>query len=199
MPTQPTADDAMDASARAKAVRNAGLRWRYATDPEYRQRLLAKLAESRARPDVRMRLNARQREYVARVGRPRHIPGRKKPKSEAEKAQNRAYMRERWKDQGFRMASNAHRAEHRDGVVYGLTSGQRQSLLDAQGGVCAVCSGVNASGNRLAVDHDHVTGAIRGLLCHNCNVAIGHARDSADRLESLARYVRSHSATTVKE
>lgn len=194
MPTQPTADDGVDASERAKAVRNAGLRMRYATDPAYRQQLMDREARYRLSPEVRARKCAAQRAYIARVGRPKHIPGRKKSKSEKEKAQNRTYMRERWKDGNYRMASNANRAERRDEVVYGLTVGQRKALLDAQGGVCAICAGVNASGNRLALDHDHATGKVRGLLCHSCNVAIGHAKESPARLESLAKYLRLHSA-----
>jgi len=47
----------------------------------------------------------------------------------------------------------------------GLTVGQYEELLEAQGGGCAIC-GNPPKTRRLDVDHDHRTGAIRGLLCH---------------------------------
>ena len=56
--------------------------------------------------------------------------------------------------------------------AFGLTLEQYQEMFEAQGGLCALC---NQEGQRrlLAVDHDHVTGRIRGLLCHICNTALG--------------------------
>lgn len=54
---------------------------------------------------------------------------------------------------------------------YGLTPEQYQEMLDRQNGVCAICEAPPVS-KRLAVDHDHGTGAIRGLLCKNCNVKL---------------------------
>jgi DNA-binding CsgD family transcriptional regulator len=76
-------------------------------------------------------------------------------------------------------------------------------LLATQGNVCAICGQAEGtkrdrSGSyiRLAVDHDHVTGAIRELLCSGCNLMLGCAKDSADRLESGARYLRKHAQAT---
>ena len=56
---------------------------------------------------------------------------------------------------------------------YGLTEGEYDSMLVAQGGVCAMCSGVCTSGRQLAVDHDHDSGRVRGLLCRQCNQWLG--------------------------
>jgi hypothetical protein len=57
---------------------------------------------------------------------------------------------------------------------YGLTPDQYDELLDAQGGVCAICERTpEENGNRLTVDHDHTTGKIRGLLCKVCNRDVG--------------------------
>lgn len=74
---------------------------------------------------------------------------------------------------------------------YGITPQEYDLLLDAQKGVCAVCSGANRErmGRRLHVDHDHASGVVRGLLCTHCNNAIGHAVESPERLRALAAYL----------
>ena len=51
---------------------------------------------------------------------------------------------------------------------YGISASHYFYLLDTQDGCCAICRGHNG-GKRLDVDHDHNTGAVRGLLCHRCN------------------------------
>lgn len=53
----------------------------------------------------------------------------------------------------------------------GLTIEDYERLLAAQGGGCAIC-GATPKTRRLDVDHDHRTGAVRGLLCHRCNRAL---------------------------
>lgn len=58
---------------------------------------------------------------------------------------------------------------------------------------CAICGGTEP-GRRLAIDHDHDTGLVRGLLCRKCNGAIGLLGDSADRLEAALAYLRRHEA-----
>lgn len=61
--------------------------------------------------------------------------------------------------------------------------------MKTQNGGCAACGGQNVAGRRLAVDHDHETGEVRGLLCHHCNAAIGHVEESVSRLLQLIAYV----------
>jgi hypothetical protein len=74
---------------------------------------------------------------------------------------------------------------------YGLTIEDYGRLLELQGGVCAIC-GVNG-GKRLAVDHCHDTGNVRGLLCFDCNVGLGKFQDNADLLRrALAHLERSY-------
>ncbi|WP_431818631.1 endonuclease VII domain-containing protein [Gordonia jacobaea] len=60
--------------------------------------------------------------------------------------------------------------EHRRRVegTYDLPAGAYDALLVAQGGRCAICW-AKPRGRRLAVDHDHETGRVRGLLCEPCN------------------------------
>lgn len=70
---------------------------------------------------------------------------------------------------------------------YGMTEQEYDAMLLQQGGCCAVCSRVPA--DRLAVDHDHITGAIRGLLCTQCNTLLGMANDDVDRLMAAAAYL----------
>lgn len=62
-------------------------------------------------------------------------------------------------------------------------------LLRQQNGLCAICGQENTSGHRLAADHDHKTGHVRGLLCHRCNTAIGLLRDDPDLLQAAIHYL----------
>lgn len=76
---------------------------------------------------------------------------------------------------------------------YGMDHQQYASLLADQGGACAVCGGPPGAGRpTFQVDHDHATGRVRGLLCHSCNLALGHARDVPQLLRVMADYLRSY-------
>ena len=67
--------------------------------------------------------------------------------------------------------------------------------LELQEGVCALClkpetsKRDDGSEQLLAVDHDHATGRIRGLLCQRCNTGLGLFRDDPEALERAAEYV----------
>jgi hypothetical protein len=71
-----------------------------------------------------------------------------------------------------------------------------QALLDSQNGgcaICGVCDGHRSNGGqtcRLALDHDHQTGRLRGLLCNNCNQGLGRFKDSVALLEAALRYLK---------
>jgi hypothetical protein len=85
---------------------------------------------------------------------------------------------------------------------YGMSGETYNMMLAAQGGVCAICKGTEtyiAKGynepKALSVDHNHETGAIRGLLCSNCNYMIGHCRENPDILLDGAKYLRLHNGT----
>jgi len=80
--------------------------------------------------------------------------------------------------------------EKRVGKVYGLKPGQYEQLYAAQGGVCYICRRANGRTKRLSVDHDHVTGFTRGLLCTTCNKYIlGHSRDDVEMLQRAVSYL----------
>lgn len=72
-----------------------------------------------------------------------------------------------------------------------------ENTFAAQGGCCACCKkdvvlyGAKGSPLTACVDHDHVTGRVRGLLCHNCNKGIGCLGDSIEGLKAALNYVTS--------
>lgn len=73
---------------------------------------------------------------------------------------------------------------------YRLTPADYEHILAAQGGGCACCGvKANRSGRRLFVDHDHETGAVRGLLCNACNAGIGHLGDTVDGVRLALNYL----------
>lgn len=68
-------------------------------------------------------------------------------------------------------------------------------ILAHQGGVCAICKKPPKEGKHLAVDHDHATGQIRGLLCPMCNRAIAAFRDNLEKIQAAAKYFTSFPVT----
>ena len=75
---------------------------------------------------------------------------------------------------------NGGKLKHRSYILnqkFGISLDEYNELLKLQGGVCAICEQECASGKELAVDHNHNTGEIRGLLCTRCNSAIGNLKE----------------------
>lgn len=83
---------------------------------------------------------------------------------------------------------------------YSITSAEFDAMLITQDGRCAICRKaeriVRRTGKplRLAVDHDHKTGKIRGLLCAHCNQAIGKLDDDPKLIRAAADYIDRHRA-----
>jgi len=73
---------------------------------------------------------------------------------------------------------------------YGLTEIEYDRLLEKGQGRCMACGQLPTGKKGLHVDHDHKTGKIRGLLCHQCNIALGMAGDNPKRLLMLYSYLR---------
>jgi hypothetical protein len=61
-------------------------------------------------------------------------------------------------------------------------------MLYKQGGKCGICGSVS-NGKRLAIDHDHETGRVRGLLCQQCNTALGLFKDQVELLKKAIDYL----------
>lgn len=92
------------------------------------------------------------------------------------------------------------RNESRDARLqrqYSITEELYQRIFDRQNGRCAIC-GCQQHYQRLAVDHDHKTGMVRGLLCVNCNRGLGRFFDSALRLRNAAAYIEKAQETWKK-
>jgi hypothetical protein len=70
---------------------------------------------------------------------------------------------------------------------YGMTNAEFQAMVEAQGGLCAICVERPA----VHVDHDHETGQVRGVLCFPCNAALGQFRDRIDLLARAASYLET--------
>lgn len=86
---------------------------------------------------------------------------------------------------------------------FGITVEQYEALANKQGYRCAICKEPETfvhhrTGEpaRLAVDHNHETGAVRGLLCSNCNRGIGFLNECPTRLEAAIHYLRDEPPRT---
>lgn len=80
---------------------------------------------------------------------------------------------------------------------YGITLDEYEALVNSQGDVCAICGATKKGTARgrvryWSVDHDHETGAIRGLLCQKCNTILGLAGDDPAVLGQAIEYLRRH-------
>lgn len=77
--------------------------------------------------------------------------------------------------------------------LYGITIAEYDALWKSQGEGCAIC-GRSQQTRRFPVDHDHETGAVRGILCDQCNLGLGHANDSISTLEAMVAYLKRQRA-----
>ena len=72
---------------------------------------------------------------------------------------------------------------------YGMTIEEYDRMFLAQGCRCACCGSDNPNGNNWHIDHNHETNVVRGVLCHTCNVGLGHFKDSIVRLKNAIDYL----------
>lgn len=78
----------------------------------------------------------------------------------------------KWREKNYKEVRKRERSrEYKHS--FNITLENYDEMLEQQKGVCAICGGKNIEGRRLCVDHDHITGTIRGLLCGFCNNRIG--------------------------
>lgn len=102
-------------------------------------------------------------------------------------AQRAEYMREYRK----RRPRNVRNTELKK--QYGITLDDWEGIHTAQNGVCAICKQAEVDASKryanLAVDHCHTTGKVRGLLCNNCNRALGLFKDDTIVLAAALKYL----------
>lgn len=115
---------------------------------------------------------------------------------------NREYKAKRRADPEYRKweHANCHKyyQTHKESIrntefkrKYGITLEQYQELFTKQNGRCAICQQHQLElKKRLNVDHCHRTNIVRGLLCHNCNTALGSLRDSITILDAAKLYLQ---------
>jgi len=73
---------------------------------------------------------------------------------------------------------------------FGISLSERDRLAEVQDRKCAICGKHESEmTRRLAVDHDHVTRKIRGMLCNNCNLGLGHFKSDIDLLKKALNYI----------
>lgn len=75
---------------------------------------------------------------------------------------------------------------------YGITCDDYYAIVKSQGGGCGICGKNGHTKHRLAVDHDHATGKVRGVLCHLCNQAIGQLKHDLELLQKAIDYLKKH-------
>ena len=78
--------------------------------------------------------------------------------------------------------------------TYGITIEEYDTMFEIQGGACLICgcpetASRNGKTKNLAVDHNHITGKIRGLLCQKCNQALGLLSENPVVIKSLLEYI----------
>jgi hypothetical protein len=166
---------------------NASRKARRAQDPDYREK-------ERAR--CRAYYLAHKQEIVQRI---RAYEAANKDKVKMWARNYREAHKQEIKERG-RADREAHREEiaERSRVVmrryelrrkYGLSLAAYDALLAKQNGACAICRRRPKGKERLYVDHCHITGLVRGLLCHACNFALGWLRDDQTSLVAALAYL----------
>lgn len=81
-----------------------------------------------------------------------------------------------------------HAEDRRLRSTYGISSRFRVFMSRKQSGLCAICS----CDCKLVVDHDHISGTVRGLLCNRCNLALGGFDDDIEKVRSAHRYLSDY-------
>lgn len=137
--------------------------------------------------EKKVRQRESSRKYVAKNLEKVRAYAREHQRTYRKKPERAAYMKEYLRDY---YKKNREKYWNYRGV--NCTEEVYAQLLNEQNNQCAICHTLPTK-KAFAADHDHVTGRIRGLLCHNCNLLIGHARDNANTLHAAIAYLRKSS------
>lgn len=75
---------------------------------------------------------------------------------------------------------------------YGITVADKDRMVQEQDGRCAICTHTFKDTRDTCVDHCHITGTVRGILCRLCNLGLGKFRDDRHRLHAAIEYLERH-------
>lgn len=174
--------------------------------PEYAQNRRRKYqsdSEERARRLSQSRTGEANREYMRDYYAANPEKFRRTPEQRAEynrrrreRYANDSEFRDRIRQQARITPEQRHARKCRE---YGITVADYERLLTEQGGGCAICDIAIDNERRLAIDHDHITGEVRGLLCRACNQGLGQFGDDPERLERAGMYLRTHRRTSAPD
>lgn len=137
-------------------------------------------------------LQAKHARYVANPA-PAKARARRWQQENSEKVN--AYYRARRLDPEVKLRERAGHLMRK----YGMTIEQYDAMLEAQGGGCFICSRPPREDISLHVDHDHSTGAIRGILCFRCNNALADFQEDPAVLTKAVAYLVSHTPGVQEE
>ena len=77
-------------------------------------------------------------------------------------------------------------------TVYKLSEADHIELMNKHNGKCAICDNKFKSKTTTYIDHNHITGKVRGLLCPKCNMLLGNCNDNIEVLQSAIFYLRNN-------
>jgi Autographiviridae endonuclease VII len=178
-------------------------RKRYAEDEEYRQKKIASACayykahkdEIHERRPRRRKTDPAHRQKLLAVAQA-YYQAHKEELNERRRCrrQDDPEYRDKLRARG-RKSSRAQdpvsRRKHRLRSNYGISLEEYVAMLERQGGVCAICKKKPDKGKPLCVDHCHVTGMVRGLLCHKCNSVLAFGNDDPAILQAAITYLQA--------
>lgn len=121
------------------------------------------------------------------------------------KACNRVYHKQRYLANRDKLCANMRKrydgaAQHISKLqrLYAVDGAMFKAMLEKQRWKCVICKRAETKTYRgkirnLSIDHDHVSGAMRGLVCGNCNTVLGYSHDSREILLACVSYLEQHS------
>jgi len=145
------------------------------------------------RPSKNHFLRAIQQEEKISAANSRWVERIRTNSTEEKKARNSLYAKEWRKNNPERCKSYSLKR------YFGITLEEYEVMVEAQDGLCAICGEKEFAKHHLtneirdlAVDHDHKTGKVRGLLCTNCNKGLGHFQDDIELIMAAGIYLETH-------
>ena len=183
-------------------------RKRYADDPEYRQKRITYASTYRKTNKDKINEQARRKWRTDPAHRERRVASVRKSRQARRDKLNELrrlrYQTDRAHREKLRAQAKQYRSTRPPAVydpryhrrrrllsLYGISHEEYDEMLERQGGVCAICKNKPGEGKLLCVDHCHVTGMVRGLLCHKCNSVLAFGNDDPDIMRAAIAYLQA--------